>query len=353
MKTVDEIYRDLLAAYEERAGYAPEEGCELSVRLYAAAAQIQALSIQNQWVLDQSFPQTAEGEYLDHHAAVCGLSRIPAAAATGVLRFLTGSASAGRHIIETGTVCMNESGMRFVTVEDAVLEAGELYADAAAVAVEGGSAGNAAAGTVTVLTACPVGITGCTNPERFFGGVDAETDEMLRRRILDSYRRLPNGANAAWYEAAALGCEGAAAAVAVGRARGIGTVDVCVASAAGVPDEELLERVRSVLAEKREIAVDVAVVSPETAAVDVVTEIETAEGADFAEVSAAVEATLGGWFNGGLLGRPVRMAELGHLIYSVEGVENYHLLSPAEDLAATATVLPVAGTISVRQMGEV
>ena len=89
MKTVDEIYQELLAGYRERAGYAPEEGCDLSLRLYAAAAQIQALFLQSDWVLAQSFPQTAEGTYLEHHAEVCGLNRIPAAKAVGTLRFLT------------------------------------------------------------------------------------------------------------------------------------------------------------------------------------------------------------------------------------------------------------------------
>lgn len=352
MKTVDEIYQDMLTAYEERAGYVPEEGCELSIRLYAAAAQIQALSIQSQWVLAQSFPQTAEGEYLDHHAVVCGLSRIPAATAAGTLRFLVESASPSERIIEAGTVCMTAAGVRFVTTEDAILEAGALFADAAAEAVESGSAGNAAAGTVTVMTACPVGITGCTNPVMFSGGVDAESDETLRKRVLESYQRLPNGANAAWYEATALGCEGAAAAVAVGRARGIGTVDVYVASAAGVPDEALLEAVRAVLEVNREIAVDVEVKAPATVTVDVTAEIEAAEGADFTQAAAAAEAAVGGWFNGSLLGRPVRMAELGRLIYAVDGVENYRLLSPTADLAAEATVLPVLGTVTVKRMGE-
>ena len=33
----------------------------------------------------------------------------------------------------------------------------------------------------------PVGIRACTNPEAFSGGDDAESDEALRRRLLDSY----------------------------------------------------------------------------------------------------------------------------------------------------------------------
>ena len=68
MKTVEEIYETLKEDMAQRAGFAPEDGCDLAVRLWAAAAQIQALEIQSDWVLDQSFPQTAEGIYLDRHA---------------------------------------------------------------------------------------------------------------------------------------------------------------------------------------------------------------------------------------------------------------------------------------------
>ena len=56
MKNIEEIYQELLAAFAERAGFTPEEGCDLAVRLWAAAAQLQALGIQADWVLDQSFP---------------------------------------------------------------------------------------------------------------------------------------------------------------------------------------------------------------------------------------------------------------------------------------------------------
>lgn len=38
------------------------------MRLYAVAAQVQALYVQMDWVQRQSFPQTARGVYLDYHA---------------------------------------------------------------------------------------------------------------------------------------------------------------------------------------------------------------------------------------------------------------------------------------------
>ena len=52
VRSTEELYQELLAAFAQRAGFTPEEGCDLAVRFWAAAAQIQALGIQADWVLD-------------------------------------------------------------------------------------------------------------------------------------------------------------------------------------------------------------------------------------------------------------------------------------------------------------
>ena len=341
MKTTEEIYQSLLASFAQRAGFTPEADCDLAVRLYAAAAELQALGIQGEWVLDQSFPQTAGGAYLDYHAQMRGITRTAATKAAGTLRFSVERAAAADLTIAAGTVCMTAEEVRFQTTETVVLKAGELTADAPAEALEPGRSGNAAAGTIRILTACPVGIT---------GGSDQEDDESLRSRILESYQRLPNGANAAWYEQTAMSHDGVAAARAVGRARGIGTVDVYIATAAGLPGAELLQEVQADLQERREIAVDVQVKSPEAEAVAITAELAVREGAAFSAVKAGAEQALANFFSGQRLGEPVLLAELGDLLYHVEGVENYRLLAPAADLAAEDGTLPMLGTVTITEM---
>ena len=88
---------------------------------------------------------------------------------------------------------MTEDAVRFQTVEDAAIPAGEISVTAAAEAVESGSSGNVGAGAVCVLTACPVAVRAVTNAEAFVGGISEESDDELRQRILDSFLRLPNG----------------------------------------------------------------------------------------------------------------------------------------------------------------
>ena len=352
MKEWTEIYEQLRGTFAQRAGFVPSEGCDSAVRLYALAAELQSLLMQADWVLDQSFPQTAQGTYLDYHAETRGITRGAAEKATGVIRFAAADKVTAACPIEKGTVCMTAEGVRFETTEDAAIAVGSQWADVPAQAVEAGAGGNVIAGTVTLLSAMPVGVVQCTNPAAFSGGCDAESDEALRGRVLASYQRLPNGANAAYYEQEAMRYPGVAAAKAVGRARGIGTVNVVIATHAGVPDAALLAAVETDLQKKREIAVDVKVLAPTVETVAVTAALKAAPGYTFAEVKAGAQSALETLFTGGLLGKSVTTARLLTLLCGVEGVENVHLTAPAADVAVDATELPMLGTVTLSELTE-
>ena len=352
MKELTEIYEEMRGTFAQKAGFEPSEGCDSAVRLYALAAELEALLMQADWVLDQSFPQTAQGTYLDYHAETRGLTRAAAEKASGVLRFAAADKVTAACGIEKGTVCMTAEGVRFETTEDAAIAVGSQWADVPAQAVEAGAGGNAIAGTITLMSVMPAGVVQCTNPAAFSGGCDAESDEALRERILASYRRLPNGANAAYYEQEALRYPGVAAAKAVGRARGIGTVNVVIATHAGVPDTELLTAVETELQKRREIAVDLKVLAPTVETVAVTAALKAASGYTFAEVKAGAQSTLEALFTGALLGKSVTTAKLLTLLCGVEGVENVHLTAPAADVSISATELPTLGTVTLTELAE-
>ena len=352
MKEWTEIYEQMRGTFAQRAGFVPSEGCDSAVRLYALAAELQSLLMQADWVLDQSFPQTAQGMYLDYHAETRGITRAAAEKAAGTLRFAAADKVTAACPIEKGTVCMTAEGVRFETTEDAAIAVGSQWADVPAQAVEAGAGGNVIAGTVTLLSAMPVGVVQCTNPAAFSGGCDAESDEALRRRVLASYQRLPNGANAAYYEQEAMRYPGVAAAKAVGRARGIGTVNVVIATHAGVPDAALLAAVETDLQKKREIAVDVKVLAPAVETVAVTAALKAAPGYTFAEAKAGAQSALEALFTGELLGKSVTTARLLTLLCGVEGVENVHLTAPAADVAVGSTELPMLGTVTISELTE-
>ena len=347
MKTVDEIYGELLASFGKRTGLEPREGCDLSARMYALAAQVCALYVQADWVLRQAFPQTAEGDYLDAHAQLRGLARKRATAAQGMVRFTAGEKADAPREIPKGTVCMTAGLVRFETERAGVLEAGALTADVPVRALEAGEAGNVSAGAISSMAVAPMGIASCTNPQPCGGGSDGEGDEVLRERVLGTFKRLPNGANAAFYEQGALSFDQVAAAAVVARPRGVGTVDIVPATMSGLPDKELLDQLQAYFEERREIAVDLKVRAPRTAVVNITVQVEAREGWDRAEVLSRVERAVREWFTGRLLGQDILRAKLGSLIYDCDGVENYAISAPAADLRVDSDVLPMLGTLRV------
>lgn len=348
MKELEEIYQEMLDCFAQRTGLEAAESCDLAVRFYAVAAQVYALYVQADWVLRQCFPQTAAGSCLDSHAQLRGLSRKQATAAEGSIRFSVARAADTDRPIPAGTVCMTPGLIRFETAQAAVLEAGASWVDVPARALTPGSAGNVPAGAVTAMAAAPVGIAACTNPAPFAGGGDEEGDEGLRQRVLSTFRRLPNGANAAFYEQGALSFDQVAAASVLPRLRGRGTVDVVAATLEGMPDEELLGQLTDYFQQRREIAVDVLVRAPEAVTVDVAVKIDG--GADQAGAAERVKTALRQWFTGERLGQDVLRARLGSLIFGCEGVKNYELTAPPEDLSLEPDQLPVLGTLTVEAM---
>ena len=349
MRTIEEIYQGLCAQFAQTTGLTAAEGGDLSARFYAVAAELYSLYAQAEWTRAQCFPQTAQGELLDLHGQLRGVARREADWAEGVIRFSVDAAREAPVTVAEGTVCMTAGQLRFVTVEEGTIQAGALYTDVRARAAEAGAAGNAAAGTILIMAVAPTAVSACVNPEPFAGGRDREDDESLRARILETYARLANGANAAYYKQAALSFGQVVAAQVVPRSRGVGTVDVVVATQAGIPEEDLLEQIEDHIQAMREIAVDVQVLAPTVVTVDVSITVDPAPGTDGETAADQAEAAVRGWFTGERLGQSVRLAELTALVFSLPEVANCAVTAPTADVEVTATQLPMLGTLTIAQ----
>ena len=96
---------------------------------------------------------------------------------------------------------------------------------------------------------------------------------------------------------------------------------------------------------------DVQVLAPSTEEINVTVEIAAKDGENFEAVKTAAEESITSLFSGKLLGKAVRLAEIGNLVYDTPGIENYRILSPEADLEADDAVLPVLGTLTVTEMG--
>lgn len=349
MKTIEEIYQELAADFQSRTGLTAGGSGDLAVRFYAVAAQLYGLYAQADWTNRQCFPQTASGEALERHAQLRGISRRQAGKASGVVRFFAAEERTGAAQIPAGTICMTAEGLRYMILEEGTIPLGETQLDLMAEAAEAGVAWNVAAGRIVYLTVPPTGITACSNPEALTNGSDEETDESLRERVMATYNRLANGANAAFYEQAAMSYEGVAAVKVLPRNRGVGTVDVVVAAQGGMPDQTLLDELQAHFDSIREIAVDVQVIGPTQAEVTLSIALTTEDGYTFEQVSQAVQQTVENWFTGALLGKPVLQAELTALTFAVEGVANCVVTLSGGDLAAESVTLPCLGQLSITE----
>ena len=346
MKTTQEIYEQMLAQMAERSGCLPDEGSELAVRLYAAAAQIESLYAYADWSRRQCFPQSAVGEYLDMHAQLHGLRRDPAKPAWGVLVIGIDRALDFALTVPTGSRFCVPGGPCYRLLEDCRIPAGLTENEAAAVCEEAGPAGNVPAGAICGLTEAPNYVSYVYNSRPFTGGLEAESDQHLRQRIEIAARRCPNGANTDYYEAVALSLEGVTSAAAVA---GTGQVTVYLSGDYGLPEDGQLLAAREALAERTELGIGLRVLAPTLTAVNVGVTVWPVDGVRGDDAVAAARTAIEAHFAKPMLRHGFFRSEAGSAIYNTGLVKNYAFTAPAADLPGSASTLYTLGTLTVEE----
>ena len=200
MKELEEIYQEMLDCFAQRTGLEAAESCDLAVRFYAVAAQVYALYAQADWVLRQCFPQTAAGSCLDSHAQLRGLSRKQATAAEGSIRFSVARAADTDRPIPAGTVCMTPGLIRFRDGTGGGSGGRGVLGGCARPGADAGQCGQCPGRGGDRHGGRAGGDRRLHQPRPLPAAGTRRGDEGLRQRVLSTFRRLPNGANAAFYE---------------------------------------------------------------------------------------------------------------------------------------------------------
>lgn len=173
------------------------------------------------WISREAVPFTATGEFLEAWAALKGVTRKPASAATGTVTFTGGNGTP----IPSGTPINRGDGAQYVTTALATITLGA--ASPPVVAVVAG-----AAGTLTVGAAMSLGVSlpginaGGIVAATLTPGTDLEADADLRSRMLEVYQAPPQGGDADDYVTWALEAPGVTRAWTVPLELGAGTVSV-------------------------------------------------------------------------------------------------------------------------------
>jgi len=349
----EQILERMQDKYQELTGFSADDASDIGIRLRVLAGEVESLYSQMDYLRSQIFAQTATGTSLELHAGTRAIVRKPAIPAVGILRFTREVPSSFDIPLPRGILCSTRSDpqIHFETSEDAVLEAGETVADVPAAAVEAGVSGNVAQGNICLMITGAPGITAVTNPEGFTGGADAESDHMLRARLLSSFENISNSTNRAFYFDAAMSHDDVLSANVLPRARGRGTVDVVIACHSPEQEADAALDLEEFLAHEKEINVDVEVYPAIRDEVAVRVAIDVSSGVDFAQAAADCAASIQNCLSALNVGEPLLLSRLGRELLEVDGVRNYRILQPAGDIIPISSHVIRPGAVNVERMG--
>ncbi len=352
MRGYDEILTKLQEDYTERTGTQPDRASDIGIRLRVVAGELFSLYAQLNWLKNQMFPNTAQGEFLELHAAQRGLERKSGTKARGEVDLYLQSRMNYDITVPEGTVVSTAGSdpVRFETDEEITIRSGQLSGHVGITALDDGERGNVSEQTISVIVTPVAGVTRVQNDYRTEFGSDTESDEQLRARILDSFVRISNGTNKAYYINEALSVEGVSAASVIAGNRGPGTVDVYITTNTGTVSPGLINRVGARLRQAREVNVDVQVFTMTNVPVNVYMELSVIKGYDFDEVKSGVISALGEYFMTLRGGETVYLSKLSEAIEHVDGVKDHSFVQTLmHDVAINENCIGRLGAVLITE----
>lgn len=298
----------------------------------------------------QRWISTADGEFLDRHGVVYGVTRLGASFASGEVDF----AGTPGTVVPSGIFVEGADRQRYEVTTPATVPAGGTVTLKVG-AQTAGKAGNALAGVEMTLTAALEGLEskGVVATAGIGGGADEETDESYRARLLHRVQLPPHGGAAHDYVAWAREIAGVTRVYVDPLALGAGTVTVYFLMddlyADGIPQAADVALVQDYINSVRPVTALVTVAAPTAVAVDITI---TGLDPDTQAVRDAISAELQDLFLRSVgvstVADPFTLyrSKLWEAISQASGEDHHELTVPATDTAFSAGELPVLGTIT-------
>ena len=223
LKDTRKLVRDYVLSQLGAKAMIPNSVLRIMSDAQAALTHLTLLYLD--WLAKQLMPDTAEQEWLDRHGIIWltnadgSKGRKQPTYANGEIQF-TGDDGT---VIPLGTVLFGANLVQYQTITEGTIGTG--FATAEAVALTAGVVGNLTDGTTLALSPAITGVESATLLGDMAGGVDTETDEQLRERILFRIQNPPMGGSEADYVRWAMSVPGVTRAWAAPE-QGIGTITV-------------------------------------------------------------------------------------------------------------------------------
>lgn len=298
------------------------------------------------WLSKQILPDTAEAEFLDRWAQIWGKPRKDAVPAQGDV-VCTGTNAT---LIPAGTVLQRSDGVEFTTDADATIVAGTVTV--AVTATDGGTVANTAAASALTFTSPIAGInsTSTVDVSGLIGGIDIESDDDLRSRLLDRIQKPPQGGAAHDYVAWALEVPGVTRAWCYPLENGAGTVVVRFMMdetyANGIPLAADVTDVQDYIDARRPIGLALngfTAVAPVASPIDFTITVAP----NTQDVQDAVEAELADMIlRDSEPGGTILISRIHEAISLAAGETDHVLVAPAADVTHTVNQVATLGTVT-------
>jgi len=162
------------------------QGSVVRTMLEAPAAELEELYLQMLIGLQEGIPVATYNTF--------GFDLLPAATASGAVRFSTATPAASAIPIPLGTlVQVPGRTITYATQVDASIAVGQTYVDVLCAASVPGSQGNVSAASITQMVGAVAGISSVSNPAPLVNGRDQETEADRLSRFRDYIRTLARG----------------------------------------------------------------------------------------------------------------------------------------------------------------
>jgi len=291
-------------------------------------------------VMQQSFVQTATGNWLDLKVREMGIVRRTAVKTRVYLTFSCNAPAEQNITIPAGTISKSQKDVsgneyRFITIEENILEEGQTSVDVAAEAELPGKDWNVGQDTITRIVTRITGINAVTNGEGYLirEGSGPESDEQLRQRAISKWETIGLGGTREAYRNWALLVPGViAASVLDDFPFGPGTVGVVILGENGIPSADLINEVHQYIKARKPLTADVRILAPEIRSVNIDLEVIRFASVDRTTVDTAVREAIDNYSGRLQLGEGLIIARLINEIMDVPGVYNLKVKDPTKDV---------------------
>lgn len=303
-----------------------------------------------------------------------GFAPLPAASASGTVRFSTAAPAAASILVPAGTaVRAPGKSLNYRTIGDAIIPIGQSFIDVLAACETPGATGNTGANTLTELVGTVSGVSTVTNTAPIINGRDVESEDDRLTRFRAYISTLSRGT----VSAVLYGAKSASLKDSIGQVyeyvalasleepwladdeQPVGLVNVFIHNGAANTSSDLVAEAQKIIegyymADGTPIpgwkaaGVKVVVDAATDQSVSVTAAMEIDVGYEAAAVIAEAQAALTFYLQGLTVGASVLRAELISIIKrDVPGVTNVTLTVPATDVAVPISAKAIPGAITL------